>query len=264
MLFRAYRIARGRFVVFGWNQNDRKWRWEDYHAQQFEDLAKELSRKFVKAIAVHFMDDIGGDFRLAKLYRRGKLIRSFDEKDELYVLADSEGNALPNAPWCPYSAIPDGAPYQFVWDGIDAALEAAGFGGWLPSAGLWYECWEDLIWEYQGDAYYLWADQKSHRGLNLGYRGDVCRGLDEIRNLCSGEDDFNILLDLGNYAAGETDVPPEVFTKAQEAGRRFLRKYRKDKRLSAETIGMVRDIVDHKPQFKRRRGKLKRRKQRRA
>jgi hypothetical protein len=252
--FQAYRIARGRFAVFGWNRQERVW--NEYDAQAFEDLAKELSRKFVKAVAVHFMDDMGGDCRHASLYRGGKLIRSFDEKDELYVLADSKGKALPNAPWCPWKDIPEGEQCIFVWDGIDAALEAAGFGGLLCGEGLWERVdQKDQIWEYQGDADYLWTDWERHRGLNLGFSSDVYRAWHEIRDLCSGEADFHILLVLGYYAVdalNETNVPPDVFTKAQEAGHRFLLKYSKDKRFAAEAIGMVRAIIEHKPQFKRR------------
>jgi hypothetical protein len=64
---------------------------------------------------------------------------------------DGNGDALPDAPRCPGSAVPDDEEYAFVWDGIDAGLEAAGFRSWLPDGGLMYVAAQDnLIWKRAG------------------------------------------------------------------------------------------------------------------
>jgi hypothetical protein len=144
--FEVYRVVERGFVVFGWQEGPGN------TAEDVEDLAKELSVEFGKAVAVHFHDML--QVRETTLYQGGESIRSFGEQDELWAPMDDNGEELPDAPRCPGYAVPDGAEYTFVWDGIDAGLEAAGFRSWLPtSAGLWplqIAQREALIWERPG------------------------------------------------------------------------------------------------------------------
>jgi hypothetical protein len=91
--------------------------------------------------------------REATLYQEGELIRSFGEEDELWAPMDANGDERPDAPRCPGSAVPEDEEYAFVWDGIDAGLEAAGFRSWLPPDGLLHVAsQENLIWERAGVA----------------------------------------------------------------------------------------------------------------
>jgi hypothetical protein len=147
MSFEAYRVADRGAVIFGWQEGIRHWGPEQ--AEAIEHVARVLSLTFVKALAVHFNDML--NIREASLYQEGKLIRWFGEEDELWAPMDGKGDVLPDAPRCPGSAVPEDENYAFVWDGIDAGLEAGGFRGWLPTGGLLYVADRDnLIWERQG------------------------------------------------------------------------------------------------------------------
>jgi hypothetical protein len=145
MSFEAYRVGDLGFVVFGWREGIR-------HlgaTAEIEELANALSLDFEKAVAVHFDEML--QVRDATLYHRGEMIRCFGEEAELWAPMDANGDALPDALRCPATAVPDGEEYAFVWDGIDAGLEAAGFRSWLStSAGLWpghVARRDDLIWK---------------------------------------------------------------------------------------------------------------------
>ncbi len=140
--FESYRAADRGFVIFGWHEGIRHLS----ATEEIEELAKALSLEFGKAIATHFDEML--QVREATLYCCGESIRSFGEWDELWAPTDCNGDAIPGAPRCPSSEIPEDADYDFVWDGIDAGLEVAGFQSWLPTDGLLQVARkEDLIWE---------------------------------------------------------------------------------------------------------------------
>lgn len=112
-------------------------------------MAAVLSLEFDQALAVHYDTMLG--VREATLYQSGKPIRSFGEEDELWAPTDCNGAALPDAPRCPSSEIPKDADYDFVWDGIDAGIEVAGFGGWLTAYDLTAGFHgDDLLWQRNG------------------------------------------------------------------------------------------------------------------
>jgi hypothetical protein len=143
--FEAYDVADQGFVIFGWREGTRHLE----ATEEIEDLAKALSLEFGKAVAVHFDEML--QVRDATLYQQGEFIRSFGEEDELWAPMDVHGDVLPDAPHCSGSAVPEDEEYAFVWDGIDAGLEAAGFRSWLPADGLMYVAAQDnLIWERSG------------------------------------------------------------------------------------------------------------------
>jgi hypothetical protein len=149
MSFEAYRVADRGLVVFGWTEGIRHW--GPTEAEVIEDLAKELSRTFVKAVAVH-CDDMFQVW-VSTLYQEGEQIRSFGEEDEFWARMDENGEVAPDAPRCPGKAVPEDEEeeYAFVRDGIDAGLEAAGFRSWLPDGGLLYVSDQDnMIWERSG------------------------------------------------------------------------------------------------------------------
>jgi hypothetical protein len=143
--FEVYRVATRGFVVFGWGEKTR-------HlgaTKELEKLAEALSLKFGKAVAVHSEEMM--QVRDASFYRHGELIGLFGEEDERWAPTDENGEVLPDAQLCPGHAVPEGEEYEFVWDGIDAGLEAAGFRSWLPVGGLMSIARrENLIWERQG------------------------------------------------------------------------------------------------------------------
>lgn len=143
--FEAYHAADQGFVIFGWREGTR-------HlgaTEEIEELAKSFSLEFGKAVAVHFDEML--QVRDATLYQRGELLRSFGDEDELWAPMDDNGDVLADAPRCPGSAVPEDEEYAFVWDGIDAGLDAAGFRAWLPADGLMYVVGQDnLIWERAG------------------------------------------------------------------------------------------------------------------
>jgi hypothetical protein len=147
MSFYAYRVADRGIVVFGWTEGNRHW--GPVEAEVIEDLAKELSRTFAKAVAVHFDDMF--QVQESTLYQDGESIRSFGEEDELWAPTAENGEVAPDAPRCPGNAVPGDEEYALVWDGIDAGLEAAGFRSWLPEGGLLDVSDQDnLIWERSG------------------------------------------------------------------------------------------------------------------
>ena len=142
MSFEAYRVADRGFVVFGWHEGT-----HDLVAiQGIEDLAEALSLEFGKAVAAYY--DKTCDSREATLYQNGEAIRSFGEEDELWAPTDDEGHEIPGAPRRAPKDVPEDEDYVFVWDGIDAALEAAGFRSWLTDDDLTHVGGpEKLIWE---------------------------------------------------------------------------------------------------------------------
>jgi hypothetical protein len=50
-----YRIANGRFVLFGWRAGARR----PDAAEEVDGLAEDLSRAFTSAVAVHYNDQVG-------------------------------------------------------------------------------------------------------------------------------------------------------------------------------------------------------------
>jgi hypothetical protein len=141
--FEVYRVKGRGFVIFAWREIG-----PPEATDEMEELAMALSLKFGKAVAVHMVDNV--QIRESTLYEEGKLVRSFGEEDELWAPMDENGDELPGAPCCQSSAIPEGEDYAFVWDGIDAGLEAAGFRSWFRDSVLEAARKKALIWERTG------------------------------------------------------------------------------------------------------------------
>jgi hypothetical protein len=127
---KVYRVARGRSVVFGWRAGDRR----PCCAREMEDLADELSLAFGTAVTVHYDDQVG--VRAAMLSRGGEPVRHFGEADEVWVPYGEDGEVLTGGPRYPGNAVPQDVECDCIRNGIDAALEAAGFGKWLTARKL--------------------------------------------------------------------------------------------------------------------------------
>jgi hypothetical protein len=139
--FYAYRVGDRGAIVFGYRD-------ETGHltaTDEMERLADALSKEFDKAVAVHY-DEMLQVYQ-SSLCQEGKWIRSFGEEDELWAPMDENGDEIADAPRCPGHAIPEGEDFAFVWDGIDAGLEAAGFRSWLPSSLHEAAHQDALIWQ---------------------------------------------------------------------------------------------------------------------
>ena len=124
------RVARGRFVVFGWRVGAGR----PSCAPEMEHLADELSVEFGTAVAVHYDDQIGA--RAAMLSRDGEPVRSFGEEDEVWVPYGRDGELVMDGPRYPGNAVPEDVECDCVWNGIDAALEGAEFRKWLSAHKL--------------------------------------------------------------------------------------------------------------------------------
>jgi hypothetical protein len=143
------RVARGRYVVFGWRAGaDRP-----QCAQEMEDLADELTLELGTAVAVHYDDQVG--VRAAMLSRDGEPVRYFGEPDEVWVPYGKDGELCTDGPRYSGNAVPDDIECDCIWDGIDAALEAAGFRKWITAhklaAQVAYRAFRERpLWERPG------------------------------------------------------------------------------------------------------------------
>ena len=135
------REARGRYVVFGWRAGAKR----PMCAQEMEDLADELTLELGSAVAVHYDDQVG--LRAAMLSREGEPVRYFGEPDEVWVPYGEDGEPRPEGPRYPGNAVPDYVECDCIWNGIDAALEAAGFRKWITAHKLAAEV---AYWAFRG------------------------------------------------------------------------------------------------------------------
>jgi hypothetical protein len=152
-------VAKGRYVVFGWRAGaDRP-----LCGQEMEDLANVLSLEFGKAVAVHYDDQVG--VRAAMLSCDGKPAGYFGKPDEVWVPYGEAGNLQMEGPRYPGNALPDDVECDCIWNGIDAALEGAGFRTWIPSqlaAKVAYRAFrEDPLWERLGMSEHSRARQRN-------------------------------------------------------------------------------------------------------
>ena len=143
------RVARGRYTVFGWRAGAER----PMCAQAVEDLADELSLTLGTAVAVHYDDQVG--LRAAMLSRDGEPVRYFGEQDEVWVPYGEDGEPRTDGPRYARNAVPDDIECDCIWNGIDAALEAAGFRKWITShklaAEVAYRAYrESPLWERPG------------------------------------------------------------------------------------------------------------------
>jgi hypothetical protein len=126
----VHRVTERGFVIFGWRAGARR----AEAAQEMEDLADELSQKLGRAVAVHYDDQVG--LRAAVFSQDGEPLLYFGEEDEVWVPYSEGGELLTNGPRYPGNAIPEDIECDCIWNGVDAALEAAGFRNWITSRRL--------------------------------------------------------------------------------------------------------------------------------
>jgi hypothetical protein len=81
----------------------------------------------------------------------GEPLRQFGAVDEVWVPFGDDGELVLNGPRFSGEALPDDVECDCICNGIDAALEAAGFGGWMTSEGLVdVACRDDPVWRRPG------------------------------------------------------------------------------------------------------------------
>jgi hypothetical protein len=144
-----YRVTDRGFVVFAWRTGSRR----PEAAQEVEDLADELSLELGSAVAVHYNDQVG--VKTAMLSQGGEPVRYFGDQDEVWVPygdGDDEG-LVTDGPRYPGDALPDGIECDCIRTAIDAALEAAGFQGWMTAGELIQVAYrKDHLWQRPGVA----------------------------------------------------------------------------------------------------------------
>ncbi len=118
------------FVLFCWRAGARR----PLAAQAVEDIADVLSLDLGTAVAVHYDDQ--ARVREATLSQAGEPVRYFGERDEVWVPYGEDGELIVDGPRYPGDAIPDDVECDCLRNGIDAALEAAGFLVWVTAGGL--------------------------------------------------------------------------------------------------------------------------------
>jgi hypothetical protein len=136
----VHRVTERGFVVFGWRAGAKR----PQAAQEMEGLADEVSLKLGTAVAVHYDNQVG--VRAAMLSRDGEPVRCFGEEDEVWVPYGEGGELLLDGPRYPGSAVPEDVECDCIRNGIDAALEAAGFRGWITAGQLAAEV---AYWAYR-------------------------------------------------------------------------------------------------------------------
>jgi hypothetical protein len=85
------------------------------------------------------------------LSRDGEPARYFGEADEVWVPFGVGGELLTDGPRYAGDALPDDIECECIRNGIDAALEAAGFQGWVTAAELvQLVCSNEPVWRRPG------------------------------------------------------------------------------------------------------------------
>jgi hypothetical protein len=140
-----YRVTDRGFVVFAWRAGARRpeaW-------QEVEDLADELSLELLTAVAVHYNDQLG--VKTAVLSQGGEPVGYFGDGDEVWVPFGEGGELVMDGPRYPGDALPGGVECDCVRTAIDAALEAAGFQGWMTAGELVQVAYrKDHVWRRPG------------------------------------------------------------------------------------------------------------------
>jgi hypothetical protein len=126
----VHRVTERGFVIFGWRAGARR----PDAAQEMEDLADELSLELGQAVAVHYNDQVG--LHAAMLSQDGEPVRYFGEQDEIWVPYGANGELVLDGPRYSGDAVPDDIECDCIRNGIDAALEAAGFQDWITARNL--------------------------------------------------------------------------------------------------------------------------------
>jgi hypothetical protein len=142
-----HRVGEGHFVVFGWRAGAAcPDAWGELQA-----LAYGLSLNFGTAVAVHFDDQVSE--RLAAVAQDGEPFRQFAAVDEVWVPYGENGELVLDGPRFSGAALPGDLECDCIRNGIDAALEAAQFGGWMTSGKLVdVACRNDPVWRRPGVA----------------------------------------------------------------------------------------------------------------
>ena len=142
----VHRVTERGLVVFGWRAGASR----PQAAQEMEELADELSLELGTAVAVHYDDQVG--LRAAMLSRDGEPVRYFGEGDEVWVPYGKGGQLVLDGPRYPGNAVPEDVECDCIWNGIDAALEAAGLRDWVTASTLAAEVVsaESPIWQRPG------------------------------------------------------------------------------------------------------------------
>jgi hypothetical protein len=121
LALRLFHIAGGGLVLVCWRPGA-----ATRHAtREVDRLAGALSAEFGAALAVHYDDRSGVES--AELFRAGAPVAELEES--------GEGTWVPVGPRYPAGVIPSGVACVCVRDGVEAGLEAAGFG-WLTADEL--------------------------------------------------------------------------------------------------------------------------------
>lgn len=143
--FELFPVADQGWVIFGWRAGAKR----PHAADEMEEVAHALSRAFAAAITVHYDDQIG--LRLAMLSRNGLLVRHFGEEDEVWVPYADDGELVMDGPRYSGKTVPDDVECDCIWNGIDAALDAAGFRDWITGEKVCRVAQEsDPIWQRAG------------------------------------------------------------------------------------------------------------------
>lgn len=142
-----HRMSDGGFVLFGWRAGARR----PQAAKEIEELADKLSLELGAAVAVHYDDQVG--VRIAMLSQGGESVRYFGEADEVWVPYGDGGELITDGPRYARDAIPDNVECDCVRNGIDVALETAGFQGCITSAELVQVAYRnEPMWQRPGAA----------------------------------------------------------------------------------------------------------------
>jgi hypothetical protein len=105
--------------------------------------------KFDHGVAVHYNDQVG--VKTAMLSQGGEPVRYFSDKDEIWVPFGEGDKLVTDGPRYSGEALPNGVECDCVRTAIDAALEAAGFQGWMTASELVQVAYrKDHVWQRLG------------------------------------------------------------------------------------------------------------------
>ncbi len=149
---KMHQVGHQRYVIFGWRAGQRR----PDCAGEVESLAEELSFALaVPTVAVHY-DDQCGPLKVALLVRNGEPVCAFGSADEVWVPYGEDGELVLDGPRYTGETVPDDVECDCIRNGIDAAIEAAGFAKWLTMKKLYAVAYDEkgevypLVWERLG------------------------------------------------------------------------------------------------------------------
>jgi hypothetical protein len=95
---------------------------------ELDGVAIQVSRFFGCSLLIHYEGRVG--YRSAELYQDGKLVKSFNEADEIWVLVDDDYNLLVDGPYLKVDELGDDpeVEYATLKNAIELGLEAFGYG----------------------------------------------------------------------------------------------------------------------------------------